>query len=208
MAKRKLKRKFRLLLYERSAARYRSKSLIIAVSMIGLWFISYSTNYLPRLVPLNRWLLAGGLVAALYWLYVSLGPRFAYARPREDHLWLQTPLYRLKISYRRIRNTRPVQIGKLYPSGSLRGKDRRLLQPFHGATAVGVDLYAWPIHPLLLRAFFGRYILAPDQLGLLLLVEDWMTFSNQLSSAVGAWQDTHRNSRHQPGIGAMDILNS
>lgn len=208
MSKRRRGDKFPLALYERSAARYRSKSFAISIAMLGLWFLAYTTDFLPRLTPLNRWLLAGGLVAALYWTYTTIGPRFAYARAREDHLWIQTPLYRLKISYRRIRNTRPVQFGKLYPVRDRSRSERRHLQPYFSATALGVDLRSWPIHPLVLRAFFGKYTLAPDQPGLILLVDDWMSFSNQLSTTMDQWRDSRSYQQEGPGIGVADILRS
>ncbi len=198
--------KFPLALYGRSAARYRTKSFAISIAMLGLWFLTYSTEFLPRLAPHNRWLLAGGLVAALYWAYSAVGPRFAFARAREDHLWVQTPLYRLKISYRRIRNTRPVQFGKLYPAGSRSRSERRLLGPCFSSTALGVDLSSWPIHPLVLRAFFGKYSLAPDQTGLILLVDDWLSFSNQLSTSIDQWRDSRSDRQEGPGYGVAEIL--
>jgi hypothetical protein len=208
MTKRRSAEKFPLALYGRSAARYRSKSFMISIAMLGLWFITYTTEFLPRLAPLNRWMLAGGLVAALYWTYTTIGPRFAFARAREDHLWVQTPLYRLKISYRRIQNTRPVQFGKLYPASDRSRSDRRLLKPYFSSTALGIDLRSWPIHPLILRVFFGKFSLAPDQPGLILLVNDWMSFSNQLSTAMERWRTSRSERQEGPGIGVADILRS
>ena len=70
MTKRRSADKYPLVLYGRSAARYRSKSFMISIAMLGLWFITYTTEFLPRLAPLNRWMLAGGLVAAF--LFVSV----------------------------------------------------------------------------------------------------------------------------------------
>ena len=40
MAKRRSGDKFPLALYGRSAARYRSKSFVISIAMLGLWFLT------------------------------------------------------------------------------------------------------------------------------------------------------------------------
>jgi len=189
--------RFPLLLYHFAVSRYRRPALLLALLLLGLWYpVSLDLLAWPK-PPSDAWLLAGGLVSAAFWLFAIIGPRLAYAQPREDHLRLQTPIYRLKISYRRILNTRAVELAKLLPPSSLSRGKRRLLAPFYGRTAVGVDLDGYPLHPLLMRFFLHSLFFAPDRTGLVLIVADWMGLSNQLSDHLQAWQDSrhHRAAR-------------
>ena len=198
--------RFRLLLYERRLKRYRQPTITLALLLLGLWY-PVSINYLdwppPAAAP---WLMAGGLVSLAFWLFTLLGPRLAYAQPREDHLRLQTPIYRLKISYRRIHNTRPIDFAKMFPPSMVRRGERWLLRPFFGATALGIDVQGWPLRPTVLRIFFNRFFFAVDQPSFVLLVENWMALSNQLSSHMDAWEGTHRDRPRGPGFDATEIL--
>lgn len=194
-----------LLLYRRILSRYRPPALLLALLLLGFWYpVGRGMLPWPR-PPADAWLLSGGLVALAYWTFARLGPRWAYVQPREDHLRVQTPIYRLKISYRRIENTRPIDFAKMFPPSTLSNKDRRLLEPFFSATAVGIDVYGWPIRPGVLRLFLNRYFLATDRPGLVLLVQDWMGLSNQLASRIDAWRSAQRKPRKESRI-AADIL--
>jgi hypothetical protein len=198
--------RFRLLLYERRIKRFRQPALTLTLLLWVLWYL-VKENYLEWPPPPNApWLMAGGLVASIFWLFTLIAPRMAYAQPHADHLRLQTPIYRLKISYRRIHNTRPIDFAKTFPPSRVRRSDRWLLQPFFGATALGVDVTDWPLKPSVLRLFFNRYFFAPDQPSFVLLVQDWMALSNQLSSKMDAWRGKDRERPRGPGIDVADIL--
>lgn len=198
--------RFRLLLYERRVKRFRQPALMMTLLFWVLWYL-VKENYLEWPPPPNApWLMMGGLVTLIFWLFTLIAPSRAYAQPRADHLRLQTPIYRLNVSYRRIHNTRPIDFAKTFPPSSVRRSDRWLLRPFFGATALGVDVTEWPLRPIVLRLFFNRYFLAPDQPSFVLLVQDWMTLSNQLSSMMDAWRGIDRERPRRPGIRAADIL--
>jgi hypothetical protein len=206
MSKTKNGKRFHLLLYEHVVGRYRRPALALAVLLLGLWYpVSLDLLTWPR-PPADAWLLSGGLVSLAFWLFAWLGPRFAYVQPREDHLRLQTPIYRLKISYRRIQDTRPIDLAKLFPPDSLPRAGRRTLEPFFGHTALGIDLRGMPLPPLLLRLFLSRFLFAPDLEGFVLLVDDWMQLSRQISVRTDAWRAAHQQRRRGPGIGAADTL--
>jgi hypothetical protein len=198
--------RFRLLVYREAIGRYRAPAFLIAVLLFGLWFAR------PRLplawppIEMTPWLLAGGVASALLFVFTWLAPGLAYAQARRDHLCVQTPIYRMKISYRRIQNTRPVDVGRMFPRSSLRGSDRELLAPLYGKTALGVDLRGWPINRRFLRLFFHRLLFAPDTDGLVLIVDRWMTLSNQLSSLAEAWRSSQQARPRGPVPGASDIL--
>jgi hypothetical protein len=198
--------RFRLLLYERRIKRFRQPAFTLALLFWVLWFL-VKGNFLDWPPPPNApWLMAGGLVALIFWLLTLIAPSMAYAQPMVDHLRLQTPIYRLKISYRRINNTRPIDFAKTFPPSVVKRSDRWLLRPFFGATALGVDVSDWPLNPNVLKLFFSRYFLAPDQPSFVILVQDWMVLSNQLSSMIDAWRGVSRERSRSPGIGVADIL--
>ena len=198
--------RFPLLLYRRAATRHRRTALALAVMLLGLWLlVSRGLTTWPR-PPADAWLLAGGFVSLAYWLFTLLGPGLAYVQPRQDHLRLQTPIYRLKISYRRLRATRPVDLARTYPPSSLPSADRSLLAPFFGRTALGIDLDELPLPRGLLRLFLSRFFFAPDQIGLLVIVDDWMALSQQLGVRVDSWRQARQERPRRQGPHAGHLL--
>ena len=206
MSKQHKSARYRLLLYQELVGRHARKALLLSFLLLGLWTlvdIGYA-HWLER--SSQRWLFAGGLIAFVYWLFARFGPGLAYAQAHHDHLRLQTPIFRLNISYRRIINTRPIVFGKLFPPEIMPRRDRRPMTPFFGVTALGIDLHGWPLPTWLLRLFLSRYMLANDQTGFILLIEDWMRFSTQLTSLLGEWRASRQQRPPSPGIGVSDLL--
>ncbi len=198
--------RFRLLLYERRIHRYRRPALTLASLLLVLAYLA-NENMLDWPAPASApALVIGGIASLLFWLFTLIAPHMAYAQPRRNYLHVQTPFFRLKIAYQRIHNTRPIDFAKMFPPSTIRRGDRWLLRPFFGATALGIDLVDWPVRPSLLRIFLSRYFLAPDQPTFVLLVEDWMALSNQLSTLIDAWRTPHRERPRRPGFSARDIL--
>lgn len=183
------RRRFRLLLYQSIMARYRRPALLLTLLLGGLWLpASRGSLHWPS-AEASAWLLAGAAVSGVFYLFTVLGPRLAYAQPMKDHLRLRTPIYRLNISYQRIRITRPADLKKTFPPESQGRSARRALEPHYGETALGVDLRSYPLSPLLLRWFFHPLFLAPDRPGFILIVDDWMRLSEQISDRMGLGRD-------------------
>jgi hypothetical protein len=182
---------FPLLLYRQVMRRFRQPMLLVALLLAGLWLLVISGQ--PAWPPATAagWLQAGAAAAGFAYLFSLVGARLAYVQPRADHLRLQTPIYRLKISYRRIVSTRPVNLGKTFPASTLNRAEARMLQPFMAQPALGLELSELPLRPFLLKLFFHRLFLAPDRPGLILIVDDWMRLSEQLSDHI----DTRRSQR-------------
>ena len=198
--------RYPLLLYQHLVTRYRLPSLLLAVFLLGIAALLNENIVTMPQEDAFSWLLAGGTVSLAVWIMTRIAPVLAYAQPREDHLRIQTPIYRLKISYRRIHGTRPVEVGKVFFQGKLRRRETRALQSFFGDTALMVDLIGWPLPPLAMRIFLHRYMLSPDQPGLVLLTKDWMALSKQLSSLIDLYQIKRRPKAHGGGTGASDLL--
>jgi hypothetical protein len=199
--------RFPLLLYHRAIRPRRRAATALTILLLGLWYpVSMRMIAWPQ-PPADRWLLAGGLVSLAFALFATFSPRFAYVQPMRDHLRLSTPIARVVVSYRRIESTRPVDVAKAFPRALLQGSDRRLLSPFAGKTALGVDLYALPVRPFLMRLFFHRLMLSPDKTGFIFIVPDWIELSRQLSSRLDAWRTSQQSRPRQPGVTtASDLL--
>ena len=207
MAKKKrLGQPFGLLLYERRMHGYRRTAMLFALVLLGLWFVVINgfLEWFPDSIA--PWLLIGCLVALGFSIFAWMAPNFTYVHPRQDHLRLQTPFFRLKIPYREINTIRSINFGKMFPPASLRGRDRWLLSPFMLSTALAIDMQDWPARPGLLRFFLGRYFLATDQTALLFLVRDWMSLSNQITTLMDTWRARGRKRPRGPGFSAAEIL--
>ena len=195
--------RFPLILYERFLGRFRGPAFVLALLLLGLWYpVSAGLLDWPR-PPADGWLLAGGFVSLAYWLFAWIGPRLAFAQVESDHLRIQTPIYRLKISFRRIAGTRPVDFARMFPPAALARGLRRLAQKYYGRTALGVNLNGYPISPWLLRRFFHPFFFAADQVGLVLLVDDWMSASALLSAKMDAWRGGQQARPSQRGVRAI-----
>jgi len=206
MGKKQRGDRYHLLLYKNIVGRHARKALLLSFLFLALWFL-VDRDYAYRLERSTQpWLFAGGLVTFAYWLFARFGPGLAYAQAHHDHLRLQTPIFRLNISYRRIINTRPVVFGKLFPPEKMPRRDRHPMKPFLGVTALGVDLRGLPLPTWLLRLFLSRYMLANDQIGFVLIIDDWMRFSNQLTSLLGEWRASCQHRPPNAGIGVSDFL--
>jgi hypothetical protein len=197
--------RFILLLYQRSLAGPRRLALLLAVLLLGLWIPARLGMLDWPAVEQARWLLAGGLVAAAFWLYAQFAPLTAYVQARPDHLRVQTPIYRLKISYRRVPETRPIEFGRMFPPASQGGR-KNWMAPFFGMTALGVDLYDWPLPRPLLRLFLDRTFLAPDRPGLVLLVDDWLRLSRQVNDRIDRFRQQAREAGPGGGRRVSEIL--
>jgi hypothetical protein len=199
--------RFPLLLYQEAIRAPRRAATLLSVLLLGLWYpVSLRWLAWPQ-PPADRWLLAGGLVSLAFALFAILSPRFAYVQPMRDHLRLSTPIARVVVSYRRIEATRPVDVAKAFPRALLHHGERRLLLPFAGKTALGVDLYSLPIRPFLMRLFFHRLMLSPDKTGFIFIVPDWIELSRQLSGQLDAWRTAQQSRPRRPGpTMAADLL--
>lgn len=206
MRKKNLGDRYPLLLYRHLISRYRLPSLFLAVFLLGTAALQHQGIITMPRDDSFGWLFSGGVVALAIWLMTRIAPMFSYVQPRADHLRIQTPIYRLKISYRRIHGTRPVEIGKVFFRGTPKRRELKSLQPFLGETALMLDLIGWPLSPFAMRIFLHRYMLSPEQPGLVLIVNEWMTLSKQLSSFIDRYQGSRRTKTRGPGVGASEIL--
>ena len=206
MTKRRRLKRFRLSLYRQILRRHRFPSFLLALLLCLLGALAWLQWVSWPEHATARWLLGASLIAALYWLFSIFGPTLAYVQPRPDRLRLHTPFYRLNISYRRIRNTRPVDISQAFPPETTPRGFQRTIRHFYGMTAIGIDLSSWPLPRWLLSFLLGKMMLTPDRPGLILITRDWMALSNQLETMMSEWGEDQRQREWHLGANVAEIL--
>ena len=106
----------------------------------------------------------------------------AYVQPFSDHLRLVTPFLRLNISYKRFRRTISANMGALFPPQSVSSWRREIIQPLAKMTALVIELTGYPMSQSSLRLFLSPLFFKDKTLHFVILVDDWMKFSNELES--------------------------
>ncbi|HEY4691158.1 MAG TPA: hypothetical protein VIK33_17745 [Anaerolineae bacterium] len=167
------------------------RGLFLSAALIVLFFYVVIAWPLVDQATLKTWwlwpqeydilLLIAVAIFFLAFLYKWVAPRLAYVQCTERNLRIQTPLYPLALSYRRIVTTRPNQWGRVYPSETLTRRQRRILDPIGGEGVLILDLKGWPMSRSILRWWIPDVMFTPAGDGLVLWVPDWMALSREIS---------------------------
>jgi hypothetical protein len=131
-----------------------------------------------------RWLAfisIGGLNLFLGILLLILR-KSAYVQPFSDHLRLVTPFLRLNISYKRFRRTSSANMGALFPPQSVSNWRAEIIQPLAKMTVIVIELTGYPMSQSSLRLFLSPLFFKDKTPHFVILVDDWMRFSNELDS--------------------------
>lgn len=198
-------RRHPLIIYTTLLDRWRKPVLAIGLAVLGLagglaWLPTLPTglNFLWVPDPL-LWLAAGTGGSGILLSLLLLGlRRSAYVQPCHDHLKLATPFFKLKISYRRIRQTTTAEMGQLFPPRAAHGRARSLRASLSSRTVILLDLSGWPLPRGVLRAFLSRFFFPDRTPRLALLVREWIGFSSELESYRSAWFETVRHAASNP----------
>ncbi len=172
-----------LLLYTRMMDRWWPPVFLIGLCMLALGWWRYQDLY-TRLTQPWQWMAlagAGGLCVLASFLLLLLR-KSAYVRAYGDHFLLATPFLRMNVSYRRILRTSTVSMGTLFPTRRMSTLRREAIEPLLRRTALVVDLNAMPMPRAALRLFLSPFFFKDNTPHLVLLVQDWMSFSTELES--------------------------
>lgn len=189
-------RRHPLLLYARLFALWRAPALLTAA--LSAVMVVWVPGPLDA-VEVRAGLLGLSAVSLLIFGYALIGPRLAYVQCRANHVLLSTPLFRLAISYNRIRTTRPIP----FEPERVRWSDQRLVGPFLGRTMLGLDLTAYPISRRWLRFWLMSYLLPHNFQGLQLLVPDWMALSRDIEGQRTAWKTRQREAKREKPLTSL-----
>jgi hypothetical protein len=184
-------KRHRLLLYEHMINRWRSAIFAIGISSL---ILAGGLAVLPLMYPEKGfiwvqdwilWLLAGGGVYALFLSIIFFTVRrSANLQVYPDHLRLNTPFSRLKISYKRIKSVTPAEFQSLFPLKKMPDWKVEIVEPFARDTIIVVDMTSLPLSRGMLSLVLSPFFF-PDTTptSMAFLVPDWMALSMELESA-------------------------
>jgi len=127
-------------------------------------------------------MLALGGGTFIFSLVLLLMRRMAYVQVFPGYIKMVTPFFRVYISHKRLRNTVTTEMRALFPPSSMRGWKRDLVAPLGGRTAVVLELNGWPASPAMLHTFLSSLFFKDKTPHFVILVDDWIRFSNELES--------------------------
>lgn len=176
------RKKYPLIVYQHMLNRWWPAMITLGLGMFGIAYAEYLEPMAPFLPW--RWQLAGsvGVLAILVGLFFLIAKQFAYVQPQLHSLKLVTPFMRLAISYKRIRKTTATEMHFLFPKNSMSGWVQDIFAPLSSRTALVIELSGYPVSPRLLRLFLSRFFFKDKTPHLVILVQDWMSFSAELES--------------------------
>ena len=176
-------KKYPLLIYTRMMDRWWPALFVIGLALLALTWWLYQDIYTRLTQPWQWMTMAGATALSLFAALLMLALRkSAYVQAFGDHLLVATPLLRMNISYKRIRRTTSATMGMLFPTAKMPLLKRDTIQPLLKLTAVIVELNALPISRSTLRLFLSPFFFKDDTPHIVLLVQNWMTFSTELES--------------------------
>ncbi|MBN1201503.1 MAG: hypothetical protein JXJ20_06570 [Anaerolineae bacterium] len=176
-----------LLIYYNMGKRYRAPGMLLMVMGLLLFlpsFISELESNIAEPAALARLGAVVLLVGLAFWLFSTLAIRRSYVQCNPDLFVIRTPFYRVLVSYRRIRQYQPVQVGQVFSRKELKGMGKPLIRPLLGMTAVEMQMKSWPAPKQRLRRFLGNYMLAPQGEAWLFIVPDYSVLIRQLDAAI------------------------
>jgi hypothetical protein len=175
-------KKYKLIVYQHMLNRWWPAMITMGLGMFALAYSEY-IDPIAQFIAW-RWQLfgaVGGLAIFIGLLFIVI-KNFAYIQPRPNYLKLATPFFRVNISYKRIKRTRPTEMHTLFPRKSLSGWMQDIFAPLANKTALVIELTGYPISPTILRMFLSRFFFKDKTPHLVILVQDWMMFSAELDS--------------------------
>ena len=172
-------RRYPLVIYTHMMDRWRPWIFWIGIALLGLaGVIFYWGMEQWRWVAIASVGIFNMFASGLMWLV----RKSAYVQPFPDHLRLATPFLRLNISYKRFRRTSTANMGALFPPNKISSAQAEVVQQIAGMTAVVLDLTGHPMPQSVLRFFLSPLFFKDKTPNLVILVDDWMTFSAELDS--------------------------
>ena len=172
-------KKFPLLIYRRWAKMLRLPSLLIVIASAAAWW------YAPQnaLVKDTGWLfLVIAAVMGVVFVYSLLAGRSSYVQCLPDYVRVRTPFLSVAISYQRILQARPIKFRSQLNLSKIKSPRRRMVQPFLGYTALLLELRGFPVSERRLRTWLPWFMFTTEVTGLVLVIEDWMALSQQITS--------------------------
>jgi hypothetical protein len=175
-----------LLVYYNLGKRYRPPGILLIFLGVFSFLPSFISELDNDLIDPKPLAIAGGvlvLVGIAFMLFARLAIHRSYVQCDPEVLVIRTPFARTYVSYRRIKQTQPVQVSQIFPRDSLKGMGKPLMRPLLAMTAVEVQMKSWPASKRRLQRFFSRYMFSARSEGWLFIVPNYAALIRQLDAA-------------------------
>ncbi len=193
-------KRFPLLMYERVMGRFWIPSLLLGLQLIALWWFAGDGIVRDLYPPRDGIILGCGIFSLFFSAYTFFGRKMAYIRAYPSYFLISTPIFRLKTSYRRVVDMRPMDFIKLFPPEAVSGATRDVLEPFYPLTVLVITLNRYPMPLSILKLFLPPQMFYPQQSGFIIVVPDWMSVSTELDSFLGNYRQAARPTGEQKGF--------
>ena len=146
----------------------------------------------PQWPPQYDWiLLAIGSIAFVLFVFRLVASQIPFIQCTEENFKIQTPLYPIVFSYRRVKGTRPNALFEVFRKDDVSGQEARFLEKYSGQTAIIVEMDGYPLSLDWLKFWMTNLMFTPDGRGIVLWVEDWMTLNRELSDFKDKWRNRY-----------------
>ncbi|MBN1179998.1 MAG: hypothetical protein JXD18_12360 [Anaerolineae bacterium] len=189
--KQKSSQKYPLLVYTPIWDRWGNLGVLVAIISVIFWIFAPKLGIPLFADPLFRHLpLVSVFIGLLMFFYGLASRKMAYVQCFPKYIRIQTPIYPLMISYKRVEDTRLVQVSKSFDINKEKKARNSWPQKYWGMTAIAVDLKSLPsgVSARWLHLWFDKYLFNPERLGFILIVDDW----TNLSKEMGGYMSTQR----------------
>ncbi|MEK6256852.1 MAG: hypothetical protein N2C13_05990 [Chloroflexota bacterium] len=190
-------KKHKLLFYKHTMQRLWRLSLILDIVLwLVWWFVS------PQMSTAMTdfvWYSAAATLGIAIFAYFA--QNMGYAQAKTGYLLLATPFLRLKISYKRIVSSHPVEFVQIFSPRKMRWADKRFARPYFRKTVVAIVLNDYPLSKIIIRLFFPKFIFHPQEnAGLVLVVKNWMALSTEIDSYKTSFGDLKERRPQNAGM--------
>ncbi len=179
--KRRRGTRYPLLVYRRVFQMWFWPSVLLLIASLALILVESDLlgDWRWAFVPVA--LISAGL--AVY----ALLARFCFAQAHPHSLRVRVPFFKLLVSYGRVNVIRTAPFKAQFPPASLVWSQRRLAEKLYGHTCTVVELKGFPISKAWLSFWLHHLLISTQVDGLVLLVDDWLQFGNDIESARAEW---------------------
>ncbi|TAK11114.1 MAG: hypothetical protein EPO32_13385 [Anaerolineae bacterium] len=172
--------------------------LLLSIVLVPAWYFAPSLLGVQQGSLGDRAMMWAAALSVLGMIFTFFARRMAYVQVKSDHVLIATPLLRMKISFRRMKSLRPMELGQMYDPRRLSWADRRFLLPYFGRTILTIGVREYPHSMGVMKLFLPKYMFNPKEKGFVLLVSDWMRLSTEFDSMIDSFRGRMReNPRRQ-----------
>jgi hypothetical protein len=185
-----------LLLFRNKYRSHRALYLIVFLLCMGLYTFLYlvpdnlvALDVVNKILPYAWIALVAGSIAFIVFLFRMIASQIPYIQCFDNNFKIQTPLYPIVFSYRRVKETRPNALFEIFKKDKVSGREARFLEQYSGQMALIVELDGFPMPLNWLKFWMTNLMFTPDGRGIVVWVQDWMTLNREFGDFKDKWRD-------------------